>query len=380
MSVARPEVADVAASGRAERAPRLRLLVYEQDADSGGGNRQHLCLLLKHGPQAGMDVVLVTPEEKDLASVARAYGTVVALNRDGGRIPYLVRCWRLVTLIRTMKPDAVLCNNTWSFGTGLVAGRLARTRVFWYVKRTRRKMQDLVCGLVADRTFTISRSVFGETGWLAAFLARRTTHLPIGVELDRFMAVPPPPAGPHLRVLVLSRLHPDKGLDVLFDALERLGPAAAGIEVTICGGVPAGRETYAATIAQRAAAAAPATVRLLGFRDDVPALLAAADAVVLTSRSEGVPRSVVEAMAAARPVLATRIGGVGDLITAGETGLLVDSADPDGVARMLTWLRSHPAERQAIGERARRHVAERFDIAGHVRALAREVSGAGASR
>jgi glycosyltransferase involved in cell wall biosynthesis len=363
--------------GRARSARALRLLVYEEDANTGGGNRQHLCLLLKHGPAVGMDVVVVTPHEGALASIARRYGAVMTLDPGATRAPYAVRCVRLVKAIRAVDPDAVLCNNTFSFGTGLVAARLTRTRVLWYVKRTRSKPQDIISALVADRVLAISGTVFEGAGRLRSMLTRRAIHLPIGVELDRFMAVPPACPGPQLRVLVLSRIHPNKGFDLLFDALDRLGADAAGMHVTICGGAAPGREAYAAQIEKRAATFRHAAVDFLGFRDDVPAVLEGADAVVLTSRSEGSPRSVVEAMAAGRPVLASRVGGLPELITPGETGLLVDAEDVDGIARMLVWLRDHPHERIAMGARARRDVARRFDIMAHLGALAREIDGLG---
>jgi len=361
--------------GGARSARALRLLVYEADANTGGGNRQHLCLLLKHGPAVGMDVVVVTPHEGALASIARRYGRVVTLDPGVTRASYPVRCVRLVKTIRAVDPDAVLCNNTFSFGTGFVAARLARTPVLWYVKRTRSKPQDIISALVADRVLAISRTVFEGAGRLRSMLTCRAIHLPIGVELERFMAVPPAGPGPELRVLVLSRIHPNKGFDLLFDALDRLGGDARGIHVTICGGAAPGREAYAAQIEKRAATFRHAAVDFLGFRDDVPAVLAGADAVVLTSRWEGSPRSVVEAMAAGRPVLATRVGGLSELITPGETGLLVEADDVDGIGRMLVWLRDHPHERMEMGARARRDVAQRFDIIGHLGALAREIDG-----
>ncbi|MBI1735075.1 MAG: glycosyltransferase family 4 protein [Candidatus Rokubacteria bacterium] len=353
----------------------LRLLVYEENTDSIGGNQRYICLLLQYGAKAGMDVVLVTPREGVLADTARRYGAVSVLSRRQAREPYAVRCARLRARIRTVKPDAILCNNTKSLGTGLVAARLARTPVLWYVKtETRSRLRNLAFGLAADRVLAISPSVFEDgRGRVGAALVRRSVHLPIGIELDRFVTIPPAPATPGLHALVLARIHPDKRLDVVLDALDALGPEASGIRVVIAGGVAPGLEAYARHVATRAAAARHATVELRGWSDDVPGLLTDADAVVLASRTEGVSRSLVEAMAASRPVLATRVGGLGDLIAHGETGLLVNVDDREAIARMLVWLRDHPDERRQLGARARQDVVPRFDIGGHVRALAREV-------
>jgi glycosyltransferase involved in cell wall biosynthesis len=378
-----------AAPGTGRRAtpcepPRsLRLLVYEENAEAIGGNARYICLLLRHGGTAGLEVVLVTPRAGALTEAAQRCGAErsAVLTLDGART-YPARCARLRARIRAVKPDAVLCNNTRSLGTGLVAARLARTPILWYVKtETRSRLRNLAFGLMADRVFAISPAVFDDTGGrLAAALVRRSVHLPLGIELGRFVAVAPPPARSGLRALVVARIHPDKGLDIVFDALERLGADARGIHVVIAGAPPAGFEAYAQHVAMRAAAVRHATVALTGWRDDVPALLADVDVALLTSRTEAYSRSLAEAMAAARPVLATRVGGLGDLVTHGHTGWLVERDDVGAIARTLAWLRDHPAERQAAGARARHDVAQRFDIGTHLRALAREIDALRSSR
>jgi glycosyltransferase involved in cell wall biosynthesis len=93
----------------------------------------------------------------------------------------------------------------------------------------------------------------------------------------------------------------------------------------------------------------------LGHRDDVPALLAVADLFVLPSHFEGLPVSVLEAMAAARPVLATGVGGTDEAVVDGETGLLVPPRNPPALAAAIRRMRVEPelARRLATGGRAR---------------------------
>lgn len=90
-------------------------------------------------------------------------------------------------------------------------------------------------------------------------------------------------------------------------------------------------------------------VRLLGERNDVPDLLAASDAVLLTSRSEGIPLVLIEAMAAGVPVVATAVGGIPELITHGREGLLCDTRRPDALADLLLQLARSPALREELG-------------------------------
>ena len=93
-----------------------------------------------------------------------------------------------------------------------------------------------------------------------------------------------------------------------------------------------------------------AKVRLLGYRQDVPDLMRAADIFVLPSHREGMPRSIIEAMLSGLPVVATDIRGSREEVVDGETGLLVPVADPAALAAALGRLAADPALRQRMGE------------------------------
>ena len=102
------------------------------------------------------------------------------------------------------------------------------------------------------------------------------------------------------------------------------------------------------------------SVRFLGWRHDLAALYATLDVVVLSSRNDGTPVSVIEAMAAGRAVVATDVGGVGDVIDHEETGVLVPVARPDALAEAIQRLATDEAARRRLGSSARRSVAARF--------------------
>ena len=112
-------------------------------------------------------------------------------------------------------------------------------------------------------------------------------------------------------------------------------------------------------------------VALLGERDDVAAQLAQSDVFVLASRSEGMPLSVLEAMAAGLPVVATAVGGVPELVVSGETGLLVPPGDIDALAAALRTVLSDAQLRRAMGDAGRARAQQLFDLPGfraaHVR-------------
>ena len=103
-------------------------------------------------------------------------------------------------------------------------------------------------------------------------------------------------------------------------------------------------------------------VRLLGHREDVPALLADSDIFALTSRSEAFPNGVLEAMAAGLPVVVSDVGGVSELVEHRRNGLLVRPGDVTGVTAALRELIEHPDTAAALGESARRTVDSRYSF------------------
>ena len=105
-------------------------------------------------------------------------------------------------------------------------------------------------------------------------------------------------------------------------------------------------------------------VRLLGQRDDVPRLLAASDIVLLTSISEGIPLTLIEAMAAGRPVVATRVGGVAEVVADGQTGLLAPAGDDAALAEHILHLADDHARRDRIGRAGRQRPTTCFRSAG----------------
>ncbi len=107
---------------------------------------------------------------------------------------------------------------------------------------------------------------------------------------------------------------------------------------------------------------APAKVHFLGIRDDVPDLLAAADVFVLPSLWEGLPIALLEAMGAGKPVVATRVEGVEDVVEDAVNGLLVPPGDSAALAEAITRLLVDADLRAALGRRARRRVEQDFTI------------------
>ncbi|MEN3541011.1 glycosyltransferase family 4 protein [Microbispora sp. ZYX-F-249] len=170
------------------------------------------------------------------------------------------------------------------------------------------------------------------------------------------------PTGPHPlldrvpapRVLYVGRLHEQKGVDVLLRALAL--PADPPVELLVVGDGPRARELW--ELAERLGVAA--RVHMCGFvpHEEIPALLGGADPLVLPSRYEELGTVLVEAMHAGNPIVATRVGGIPDLVEDGVTGLLVPPGRPEPLAAAIRRLLDDPAKAKEMAADARRRVAE----------------------
>jgi glycosyltransferase involved in cell wall biosynthesis len=106
-----------------------------------------------------------------------------------------------------------------------------------------------------------------------------------------------------------------------------------------------------------------AHVIFAGFRRDVPQALAAMTCVVLPSSSpEASPGAVLEAQAMGKPIIATRVGGLPEIVQDRETGLLVDPGDAKGLAEAILWVLDHPREAREMGWRGREHVVKHWSL------------------
>lgn len=195
--------------------------------------------------------------------------------------------------------------------------------------------------------------------------AARIVRIPSGIDFRRFDGLEPDHAWKASLGLApgellfgsVAALAPHKDQPTLLEAFARFRSAGGAGRLVILGE----GELRDALEAQRARLGLDDAVLLPGFVDDVLPKLAAFDVFVLTSRTEGLGTSILDAMATARPVLATRAGGIVDAVQDDATGRLADVGDVEGVAAQLTALQRSASLRQRLGHAARESVRA-FDV------------------
>lgn len=327
------------------RAPRT--VVHLSDSDAFGGTERALLQLLAGLDRERWRPVLFHPDlpgASELASEASALGvTTRAIAAPATAAQGVASLPGLALAIRRERAAVFHAHQTWSLSCryGIVAAALARVRarvasaqLFVEMPRLRGiDLQHAVISRSLHRHIAVSRHVAWRLHDRFDVPGERIAVIPNAVTL-----APPAPRDAALRarvllgqraplVLTVARLDAQKGVAYLLDAAAEVPDAIFVI---------AGEGPERATLEARASALGIAhRVRFLGHRRDVPPLLAIADLFVLPSLWEGLPLSVLEAMAAGVPVVATRIGGTDELVRDGETGTLAPPENGPALAEAI---------------------------------------------
>ncbi|HEY6962939.1 MAG TPA: glycosyltransferase [Gaiellaceae bacterium] len=341
------------------------------------GLRRRVLILVTLAETGGAQTYVATlvgalAREYDVTVAAYGDGPLVAAAREAGAtyVPLrhvrraigprdLVGLLELVALIRRVRPVVVHVNSSKAGVLGRLAAAIARVPVVvftvhgWAFKATV-GVQSWVY-LWADRLmnrFTTVTICVSRTELAAGIRARtcsqaRTVVIRNGVDatavpLARLDGDPPV-------VISVGRLKQPKAFVTLARALARLERGT--FRAVVVGDGPD------RTLVEEAAAGA---VEFLGDRRDVPELLAQADVFVLSSTSEGLPMSVLEAMAAGLPIVASCVGGLPELVA--DAGILVPPEDVDALTAALESLLASPERRAALGAAARRRVVDQFSL------------------
>lgn len=369
------------------RLSAISLLIVINNLDSGGAEQQLLAILpaLK---QRGLEPCVYTLLNRGaLAGRLEAQGVPVLAPADRGwsaRLPgILARPLQLIrsavglrhllrarrpAIVHFFLPAAYIVGGLTSLTLKLPIRVMSRRSLNRYQRRFP-VLARIEHGLHRRMTALIGNS----TAILAELRAEgappaRLHLLRNGVDLGRFVA--PPRAEVRagfgftestLVLITLANLIPYKGHADLLDALGLIRGRLPGDWHLLCVGRDDG--IGAALRQQAAALGIDRHVRWLGARDDVPALLAAADVALLCSHEEGFPNALLESMAAGLPAIATRVGGSAEAVVEGETGLLVPPGNPAALGQAILELAGDPERRAAMGRAGRGRAEREFSLA-----------------
>jgi glycogen(starch) synthase len=216
----------------------------------------------------------------------------------------------------------------------------------------------------ADWVTCVSRCRLAEARRLVPEIAPRSSVIYYAREVPSLLPTALPFAAP--RVLCLGRLAPEKGFDLALGAFPSVLQRFPKARLLVAGDGP----ERAQLERQAAHLGLTAVVEFLGWvePDAVPALINQATLVTMPSRREGLPAVALDAALMARPVVATRIGGLPEVVVHQETGVLVEPESPAALASALGHLLEHPETAVRLGQTARDRVLQVFGWPGYVQA------------
>jgi glycosyltransferase involved in cell wall biosynthesis len=342
----------------AERAVRIAHVTFGLDV---GGQEKLLVEFARHANRARFDLRFISIGDRGpLAVDIEALGWPVdALGVPSGLRPGLIA--RLAASFRQWRPDVVHTHDQRALFYACPAARLVRVPMLVHTRHGRdmhatRRQTAIFRALstLVDRLVCVSEEVAALSRAQGVAPSRLRTILN-GIDLDRFGFIGPDPAGP---VVTVARLSPEKDVANLVRATAIAAERAPGLRVEVAGGGPCREELDLLAIELGVAD----RITFLGEARDVTAILQRACLFVLPSRSEGIPLTALEAMACGLPVVATRVGGLPEVVEDGMTGRLVPPADPAALAGAMLEIWDDPRRGAQMGHAGRRRAEDCFDV------------------
>lgn len=297
----------------------------------------------------------------EVAEQARAHGLETKLIPCNGRLD-----WNAVRQVRDILRSGIDVLHTHGYKANVYGyaarwrGRAALVSTFHGLSPRAYAALDRLVLRRFDRVAAVA-DVLAEALKSSGIDPARVTTISNGIEVERFRDAKPElraelRAASRCLVGMVGRLAPEKGGDVMLRAARSVVAERPDTTFVVVGDGPCRADWE--SLSQRLGLAQ--NVVFTGTRRDMPEVYASLDAMVLPSLREGMPMCLLEAMAAARPVVATAVGSVDQLLIAGRTGLLVEPGDASGLAQAILMLLQDRTRARELGENARAHIAANF--------------------
>jgi len=346
--------------------------ILHTESSLGMGGQEYRVLQEAQGMEKrGHRVVVAAPHGSQLAILAEQRGLQVKTTSSGNR-GWIALVPSYLRILKQDEIDVVNTHGSLDSWTASIAGRISSRRPI--IVRTRHKSTPvlptwrhrLLYGSLPHVVTTTGEAVRQGLITRNRLSPSRVISIPTGVDLERFHPQAPDAflrkslglgsQGP--LVGAVTFLRPEKGMDVLIEAVRWLKKRFSTLECVIIGD---GGEKAALSDRIRVLGLEH-SVHLVGFRQDVPALLAILDVVVIPSFEEGIPQSLTQALAMERPVVASAVGGVPEVVQDGVSGLLVPPRDPVILAEKIACLLHDPMAATCMGKVGRQVIQERYSM------------------
>ncbi|MFC1849713.1 glycosyltransferase [candidate division CSSED10-310 bacterium] len=365
--------------------PRDKVINVLEMIDSSmvGGGQKHLHSLIQGLDKQKFNISVVVSDDGPLYKILQNEGiTVFCTDIRKNFNPFTLL--RLYKILKVNKIDVIHTHGTVAGVWGRLAASLARTPVIIYtlhgihylnshnrifkqifilIDQILAKFSDkIICVASSDqekgyryRLFEKGKSIVIYNGVDINYFKPRRNLATLRKEFD--IKAKDPVIG------IVARLHVQKGYHYFFDTINLIKKKYPNIKALVIGDGPQLSELREKVRQLHLTE----NVIFAGTRDDIPELLSMMNVFVLASLWEGMPLTVLEAMACKKPIVATNVDGVSESLTDGETGFLVPSQDPAALADKIIYLLENKDVGKKLGERARKVLVKKFPIEKMVR-------------
>ncbi len=327
----------------------------------------------------------VAKGEGDMTYLAREKGIEPVIVPELGRELSIINdwkaFWKIYRIICKEKPDIIHTHTAKAGTLGRLAGILYKVTHCWcrvkgegcrlvhtfhghvlhsYFDKAKTLFFiwiEKILALFTDRIITVSGSLKKElVERFRIAPERKFSVVELGFELDDLLKLPERNNSDYVNVGIVGRLVPIKNHRMLFKAVKKVKDKGSRVKIRVIGDGELRQELedYARELGIED------IVEFKGWVKDLREIYEGLDIVALTSSNEGTPVSIIEAMAAARPVVATNVGGVSDIVQDGTSGYLINSNDGNIFSeRLLTLIKDH-GKRKQFGRSGRETIGMRF--------------------
>jgi glycosyltransferase involved in cell wall biosynthesis len=357
-------------------------IAYLIDGLSMGGAERLMAPILKHLSRTHFEPYVCALQSKDGNPLADEIGALgvrvdclhIKHLRDWDALPHLVRYLREVGahLVHTQLEAADILGNISAKILRLPSVCTIHVMPSLEVKtktKIHQKVEWFCLRRFCDRVIAVSEEARLYYIDISGSSPNRVTTIYNGIDLFTFMNMDHAreramvraelgiPSGANVLATV-AVLRPQKGIQFLIRALPSILASSSDTYYLVVGS----GSHHDALVEEARNAGVERRVIFVGMREDVPRLLAASDVFVLPTLTEALPTVLAEAMAARLPVVASRVGGIPEMIVEGQNGLLVEAEDVEGLASACTRLLANPAERAALGAQGWKIANQKFNI------------------
>jgi glycosyltransferase involved in cell wall biosynthesis len=343
-------------------------ILHTEWSEGWGGQEIRILLEMREHRRQGHKVHLLCPLQTKLAEEAGGMGIEV--------IPHKIRsAWepgsilRIKNLIRELKIDVLHTHSSVDSWAGGLAGRWAKVPVLVRTRhisvRVKRPWLNRVYYL-PDAVITTGEHIRRELLQTHKIPAERIVSIPTGADTGRFHPQPPdlelkkrmglPIDSPVITLVAVLRAQKRHELVIAAAAeIIKVFPQARFLFV----GDGPGRDRVEQEIKK---ARLEDRILMTGYREDIPDILSFTDLGIISSVAEGIPQFLFQIMAMGKPVIATAVGGIPDIVTSGVTGILIPPEDPAALVRALVQTLGDPGSARRLGEEGRRLVEQEYTV------------------